>query len=106
MTRHFMRDTPLYQMEQMMMTPPYFTHGGCVSTEELEHLDGEETAILLIEGSEGTVTRYGVVYDNGMQLSQLYDGKHLPGYHYEADMINRIINDRFVLLWEQMVQVV
>lgn len=24
MTRHFMRDTPLYQMEQMMMTPPYF----------------------------------------------------------------------------------
>ena len=62
------------------------THGGCASTEELEHLDGEETAILLIEGSEGTVTRYGVVYDNGMQLSQLYDGKHLPGYHYEADM--------------------
>ena len=22
MTRYFMRDTPLYQMEQMMMTPP------------------------------------------------------------------------------------
>lgn len=63
------------------------THGGCASTEELENLDGEETAVLLIEGNEGTVTRYGVVYDNGMQLSQLYDGKHLPGYHYEADMI-------------------
>ena len=63
------------------------THGGCVGTEELENLDGEETAVLLIEGNEGTVTRYGVVYDNGMQLSQLYDGKHLPGYHYEADMI-------------------
>ena len=63
------------------------THGGCASMEELEHLDGTETAILLIEGNEGTITRYGVVYDNGMQLSQLYDGKHLPGYHYEADMI-------------------
>ena len=63
------------------------THGGCASTDELEHLDGEETAILLIEGNKGTVTRYGVVYNNGMQLSQLYDGKHLPGYHYEADMI-------------------
>ena len=62
-------------------------HGGCASMEELEQLDGEETAILLIEGNEGTITRYGVVYDNGMQLSQLYDGKHLPGYHYEADMI-------------------
>ena len=61
-------------------------HGGCASMEELEQLDGEETAILLIEDNEGTVTRYGVVYDNGMQLSQLYDGKHLPCYHYEADM--------------------
>ena len=56
-------------------------HGGCASMEELEQLDGEETAILLIEDNEGTVTRYGVVYDNGMQLSQLYDGKHLPCYH-------------------------
>ena len=62
------------------------THGGCASAEELDNLDGEETAILLIEDNEGTVTRYGVVYDNGMQLSQLYDGKHLPCYHYEADM--------------------
>ena len=61
-------------------------HGGCASMEELEQLDGEETAILLIEDNEGTITRYGVVYDNGMQLSQLYDGKHLPCYHYEADM--------------------
>ena len=61
-------------------------HGGCASMEELEQLDGEETAILLIEDNEGTVTRYGVVYDNGMQLSQLYDGKHLPCYHYESDM--------------------
>ena len=61
-------------------------HGGCASKEELEQLDGEETAILLIEDNEGTITRYGVVYNNGMQLSQLYDGKHLPCYHYEADM--------------------
>ena len=50
-------------------------HGGCASMEELEQLDGEETAILLIEDNEGTITRYGVVYDNGMQLSQLYDGR-------------------------------
>ena len=28
MTRHFMRDTPLYQMEQMMMTPPHFKSRG------------------------------------------------------------------------------
>ena len=63
-------------------------HGGCASMEELEQLDGEETAILLIEDNEGTITRYGVVYDNGMQLSQLYDGKNLPCYHHENDCIS------------------
>ena len=30
-------------------------HGGCASMEELEQLDGEETAILLIEDNEGTM---------------------------------------------------
>ena len=49
-----------------------------------DSLDGEETAILLIEDNKGTITRYGVVYDNGMQLSQLYDGRNLPCYHYES----------------------
>lgn len=28
MTRYFMRDTPLYQMEQLMMTPPHFRPRG------------------------------------------------------------------------------
>ena len=64
------------------------THGGCAGVEELEQLDGEETAILLITDNEGTITRYGVVYDNGMKLSQIYDGKHLPCYHYEPDIIS------------------
>ena len=62
-------------------------NGGCASTEELDNLDGEETALLLIDSGAGTVTRYGVVYDNGMRLEQLYDGKHLPEYHYEPDML-------------------
>lgn len=70
-------------------------NGGCASMEELEQLDGEETAILLIEDNEGTITRYGVVYDNGMQLSQLFDGKHLPCYHYEADMTAVGISSRW-----------
>ena len=42
-------------------------HGGCASMEELEQLDGEETAILLIENNEGTITRYGVVYTDSHQ---------------------------------------
>lgn len=59
------------------------THGGCASMEELEQLDGTETAILLMTDNEGTVTRYGVVYDNGMQMEQLYKGKEFPAYLYE-----------------------
>ena len=62
-------------------------HGGCASMGELENLDGYETALLLIDSGAGTVTRYGVVYDNGMRLEQLYDGKHLPDYHYEPDLL-------------------
>ena len=62
-------------------------HGGCASTQELEDLDGAETARLLIDSGAGEVTPYGVVYDNGMRLEQLYDGKHLPDYHYEPDLL-------------------
>lgn len=62
-------------------------HGGCASMQELEDLDGVETAILLIDGGGGTITRYGVVYDNGMKLEQSYDGKHFPAYLYEPCML-------------------
>lgn len=64
------------------------THDGCASTEELGNLDGEETAILLLESTPATVTRYGVVYDNGMQLEQLYDGKHLPCYIHDDTVLS------------------
>ena len=62
-------------------------HGGCASVRELEDLDGVETAILLIDSGGGTITRYGVVYDNGMKLDQSYDGKHFPAYLYEPCML-------------------
>ena len=63
------------------------THGGCASVQELEELDAEETAVLLIDGGGGTVTRYGVVYDNGMKLDQSYDGRYFPAYLYEPPML-------------------
>lgn len=59
-------------------------NGGSASMEELENLDGTETALLLIESGAGVVTPYGVVYDNGMRLAQDYDGRHLPEYYYTA----------------------
>ena len=61
-------------------------HGACDS-EELENLDGKETALALISGQPGYVTRYGVVYDNGMKLEQAYDRKHLPPIWMAANSI-------------------
>ena len=58
-------------------------HGGCATVTELEALDGEETARQLIASGSGTVTPYGVVYDNGMNLEQVYDGQVFPCYYYE-----------------------
>ena len=69
-------------------------HGGCASTQELENLDGEETAVLLIDGGKGTVTRYGVVYDNVMEMDQSYDGKHFPAYLYEPAMLMVALTSR------------
>ena len=62
-------------------------HGGCAKTEELNALDGEATARQLIESGSGTITPYGVVYDNGMRLEQVYDGWSFPCYYYEPNAI-------------------
>ena len=62
-------------------------HGGCAKTEELDALNGEETARRLIENGNGAVTPYGVVYDNGMKLEQVYDGRCFPCYYYEPNAI-------------------
>ena len=56
----------------------YLTVHGAADTKELEQLDGKELAQALISGPPGYVTRYGVVYDNGIKLEQAYDRKHLP----------------------------
>ena len=62
-------------------------HGGGTKTEELDALDSEATARRLIESGSGTITPYGVVYDNGMKLEQVYDGQFFPCYYYEPNAI-------------------
>ena len=62
-------------------------HGGSAKTEELDALDGKGTARQLIESGSGTITPYGVVYDNGMKLEQVYDGRFFPCYYYEPNAI-------------------
>ena len=62
-------------------------HGGSASVDELNKLDSEETARRLIKSGGGTITPYGVVYDNGMKLEQVYDGRFFPCYYYEPNAI-------------------
>ena len=69
-------------------------HGGSAKTEELDALDGEETARQLIENGGGTITPYGVVYDNGMKLEQVYDGRFFPCYYYEPNAITVAVTSK------------
>ena len=59
-------------------------NGGSMPMDELKALDGRKEALQLITAGGGTVTPYGVVYDNGMELEQLYDGRQFPAYLYDV----------------------
>ena len=69
-------------------------HGGSASVDELNALDGEETARRLIESGGGTITPYGVVYDSGMKLEQVYDGRFFPCYDYEPNAITVAVTSK------------
>ena len=69
-------------------------HGGSASVDELNALDGEETARQLIENGGGTITPYGVIYDNGMELEQIYDGRFFPCYYYEPNAITVAVTSK------------
>ena len=69
-------------------------HGGSASVDELNALDGKRTARQLIESGSGTVTPYGVVYDNGMKLEQVYDGRFFPCYYYEPNAITIAVTSK------------
>ena len=69
-------------------------HGSSASVDELNKLDGEETARRLIENGGGTITPYGVVYDNGMKLEQVYDGRFFPCYYYEPNVITVAVTSK------------
>ena len=69
-------------------------HGGSASVDELNALDGKETARQLIESGSGTITPYGVVYDNGMKLEQVYDGRFFPCYYYEPNTITVAVTSK------------
>ena len=69
-------------------------HGGSASVDELNALDGKGTARQLIESGSGTITPYGVVYDNGMKLEPVYDGRFFPCYYYEPNAITIAVTSK------------
>ena len=71
-------------------------HGGCAFGQEWEDLDARETALLLIGSGAGTVTPYGVVYDNGATLEPVYDGQHLPCFTYAPSVLTVALRSRLV----------
>ena len=69
-------------------------HGGNASVDERNKLDVEETARQLIENGGGTITPYGVIYDNGMELEQIYDGRFFPCYYYQPNAITIAVTSK------------
>ena len=69
-------------------------HGGSAGVDELNALDGKKTAWQLIENGSGTITPYGVVYDNSMELEQIYDGRFFPCYYYEPNVITVAVTSK------------
>ena len=69
-------------------------HGGSASVDELNALDGKGTARQLIDSGSGTITPYGVVYDNGMKLDQVYNGRFFPCYYYKPNVITVAVTSK------------
>lgn len=62
-------------------------NGGTMPVEEYQKIDGRAEALNLIRKEQGYVTPYGVVYDNGMKLTQDYNGRQFPPYFYDSCLL-------------------
>jgi hypothetical protein len=58
--------------------------GGAVPLSELNGVDFEKEALELLQSEKGIVTPFGVVFDNEMELEQLYQGREFPTYFYDS----------------------
>jgi len=59
-------------------------NGGMMPMDEYQAVDGRKEALQIIRSGNGTVTPFGVVYDNGMVLEQCYNGHQFPAYPYDS----------------------
>ena len=76
--------TDFSNLEQIGRQHQLTLHGGALAMDEYWAIDGEKEALSLIRNAKGTVTPYGVAYDNGMRLEQFYQGGCFPPYLHES----------------------
>ena len=62
-------------------------NGGSAPVSEVEKQDGVKIMTDLIASRDGIVTPYGVVYDNGMELTQEYTGGNFPVVGYNTPLV-------------------
>jgi len=80
--------TDFADLEQAGKDHALALNGGAMILAEYDKLDGQAIALDLIGSGKGEITPYGVVFDNGMELEQVYDGRHFPLYLYESPLLN------------------
>lgn len=79
--------TDFFDLEGAGKAHSLIANGGSMPMDEFEKVDGLATALDLIQSGAGVVTPYGVVYDNGMKLEQIYAGSSFPQYQYEESLL-------------------
>lgn len=79
--------TDFSDLEQVGRSHCMNLNGGGMPAEEYAKIDGRAEALKLIHNEQGTITPYGVVYDNGMELEPFYDGRRFPPYCYKPPVM-------------------
>ena len=79
--------TDFSKLERVGKAHSLTVNGGSMPSDEYDKVDGRAVALDLIRRGIGAVTPYGVVYDNGMKLEAIYDGRHFPEYYYQASLM-------------------
>ena len=79
--------TDFSDLEQIGKNHAITMNGGAMPMNQYQAVDGRKDALQLIQGGGETVTPFGVVYDNGMKLVQVYSGLSFPQYLYNAPLL-------------------
>ena len=80
--------TDFSDLEQIGKNHALDLNGGAMVLAEYDKLDGQAIALDLIGSGKGEITPYGVAFDNGLKLEQVYDDRHFPLYLYESPLLN------------------